>query len=138
MRSALKLFLKEVELGKNETAIQKYIQLIRKELGIDNSLLIEREELHVTVNQEDATEKNEYIDRYNYGSALLKIGRYEDALKILKEAEDLGDEHPWLFYNLGVCFLKFEEIEMACHYFQKSGSLGENLEEEIKKICFTE
>ncbi|WP_107039777.1 carboxypeptidase-like regulatory domain-containing protein [Brumimicrobium mesophilum] len=127
-------FVRNANRGQNETELMKYIEYIKNELSIDNSLLIEDKEL---LSDYDMVEvKDELVSKYNYGSALLKIGEFQKALIVLSEVEKEGDEHPWLFYNMGICYLELEQQGMACKYFFKSEENGEILDDSIKKkLC---
>jgi tetratricopeptide (TPR) repeat protein len=135
MKMALKQFLKNVDHGKNEIQLMRYIDFIKNELAIDNSLLIEDEEFRLIVDGINNDDQIEIIDRYNYGSELINLGRFKEALPILIEVEEMEDLDPWLFYNIGICYLKMEQMDKACEYFTKSGEYGERLEEKIKKLC---
>jgi hypothetical protein len=53
----------------------------------------------------------------------------------LLETEAMGDKHPWLLYNIGLCYWKLDKIKMACKYFQQSAAFGEPLEAEILELC---
>ncbi|GEM_PF-2886556 len=134
LETQLKTFLKDTERGENESAIYKYVQLVREELNVDNSLLIGLEQLVLTKDGEEM-ERDVFSEVYDYGSALVKIGKYAEALKVLQDLEELGDTHPWLFYNIGVCYLELEDEEKACNYFFKSKIQGEELEEAIEQKC---
>ncbi|MFB6273111.1 MAG: tetratricopeptide repeat protein [Salinibacter sp.] len=48
---------------------------------------------------------NDAIYRYNYGSLLLKAGRYDEAIEQLKKAVELDSKDPKKQYNLGVAYL---------------------------------
>lgn len=129
----LKQYLKSVEHGRNQQVLNYYIELVKSELGIDNSFLIQEEIVLSDSLIQPPTDP--IIQRYNYGSALLKIGEYQRALEVLSEAEAMGDQHPWLLYNLGICHLELGNIEVACFYFLKSEAQGEKLESKIQGIC---
>lgn len=134
LENELKTYLKEVERGNNEKALQYYIDKVHSALGIDNAFLIQDEEQWAQFAL--ATEMPGPItQRYNYGSALINIGRYEDALIVLLEAEEMGDQHPWLLYNIGVCYLELGNDDLGCEYFKRSEDAGERLEAEILENC---
>lgn len=130
----LRTYLKLVERGKNEAVLEEYIQKVQEALGIDNSFLIQSEEQWSKM---DPTNKipDPIIQRYNYGSALITIGKYQEALEVLLETEAMGDTHPWLLYNIGVCYLSLGENETSCNYFKRSEEAGEHLDAEILKTC---
>ncbi|XOV66196.1 MAG: hypothetical protein ACFHU9_11215 [Fluviicola sp.] len=130
----LKNYLKTVERGTNLEVLNQYIDLVKEELGIDNAFLIQNEEVWQQLDSIDYI-PDPIIQRYNYGSALLKIDKYAEALEVLLETEAMGDKHPWLLYNIGLCYWKLDEIKMACKYFQQSATLGEPLETEILELC---
>jgi len=122
-------FLKSVDYGENEKALWKYIEKVDKRLQVNNGeLIIDKEFLS------DIT-TNPMADLYNYGSLLLKSGKYEQSLEILLKAYDMGDTHPWLLYNLGAVYLKTGDKEKACWFFKKSEESGGVLEEEVLNIC---
>jgi len=130
----LKTYIKEVERGTNQQAMEHYINLVKRELGVDNSFLIEQSDL---LSRLDSTLQipDPIIQRYNYGRALLSIDKYKLALEVFLEAEAMGDRHPWLFYNIGLCYYHLGEKEIACEYFLKSEAAGEELEAKLKIDC---
>jgi hypothetical protein len=134
LADVLRTYLKTVERGENEAALEEYIQRVEKALGIDNSFLILSEEEWSKIDPANKI-PDPIIQRYNYGSALISIGRYKDALTVLLEAEAQGDGHPWLLYNIGLCYLKLGAPDLACPYFKRSEGAGERLEQEIKDTC---
>lgn len=134
LNNTLKSYLKSVERGTNRTVLNEYIGLVKDELGIDNSFLILNEEA-LKIQDSMAHIPDPIIQRYNYGSALLKIERYTEALEVLLETEAMGDEHPWLLYNIGVCYTKLGNDELACEYFKRSEDAGEHLEAKILERC---
>lgn len=134
LNEVLKKYVKAVERGTNVEALEKYIDLVDEELGIDNSFLIMPEE--VSQQLDSAWQiPDPIIQRYNFGSALLKIEKYTEALEVLLEVEAMGDNHPWLLYNIGACYLKLGNEDAACAYFTRSAEAGETLEAEIANRC---
>lgn len=133
LNNYLKEFIKDVDYGKNPLQLKDYIDFVLSELSIDNSLLLEDKKLQNGLLKEV---KHNLAIRYNYGSALIKNGKFNEALQVLKETEKMGDEHPWLFYNIGVCYLKLEQKNLACKYFLKSEEFGGELESSVKdELC---
>jgi len=131
----LKKYLNLVNHGKNEDQLILYIEKVKNNLQIDNAVLIEDEELKVILNNIVQTNKNIHIELYNYGSSLLKLKKYKEALDIFTKAITLGDKHPWLYYNTGLTYLALEDKNNACLFFDKSVELGEVIDIEVLKIC---
>jgi len=134
LKRQLNRYLNTVDQGENEASLWKFIDTVKSSLNIDNSILIEDDETRVHLDTYVQTNPD-YLDYYNYGSALLKIEKYIEAKEVLLQVLQLGDNHPWVFYNLGLACLKLDEKQNACQYFRKSIALGERVEPELMHSC---
>jgi len=56
----------------------------------------------------------------NLGAMYSNLGRHREALKVLREAEDMKVEDSNLFFNLGVVLINLQEADTAKIYFEKS------------------
>lgn len=134
LNNTLKVFLTEIEHGDNAEVIEKYNKAILGRMGIDNSLLIWNdfmaEQLDNTSNPDDPL-----VALYNYGTALMKMGKYEEAMPHLLKAYNSGGRDPWLVYNIGLNYLKLGDIEQGCAYLAMSKSMGEEVPKELISEC---
>ncbi|WP_455591849.1 trypsin-like peptidase domain-containing protein [Bacteroides sp.] len=66
----------------------------------------------------------------------LRVGRAEEAMKILKEALTIDSKYAEAYRLLGVCQLQLKQNADACASFAKAKELGDpNVDELIKKHC---
>lgn len=66
----------------------------------------------------------------------LRVGRYEEAEKILKEALTIDPKYAEGYRLLGISQIQLKQNEAACNSFAKAKELGDpNVEELIKKHC---
>lgn len=66
----------------------------------------------------------------------LRVGRSEEAVKILKDALSIDPKYAEAFRLLGVCQLQLKQNVDACASFAKAKELGDpNVDELIKKHC---
>ena len=139
LEQTLRTYRKRAEYGNNKDVMRQYIATIKSQLQIDNSVLVLKEDVRKFFDEdklpEAATSQNALIDMYNYGSALLKLGRHEESLEVLNKAVELGYDDAWLMYNVGYNYMKLGKTGHACAFFQKSAEMGEELSEEIKQLC---
>jgi len=91
-----------LNLGDLETAIQHF----------DKSLAM-------TPNEEDLP----YIYSYK-GSCLKDLGKYEEAITVLKQGTAIDIERPDLHNMLGFCYFKLEDYEEAISYFHRTIELN--------------
>jgi TPR repeat protein len=49
---------------------------------------------------------------------------YDEALKYFNKAIQYENDNPIIFYNLAMSYLRSDDMENACYYFNKSCSLG--------------
>jgi hypothetical protein len=56
----------------------------------------------------------------NYGSALLKAGREEEALKYLMSSLDLDARNSFVYNNIGIIYERQSKRDLAIEYYQKS------------------
>jgi hypothetical protein len=122
-------YLKDVYFGINESQFLSYVKLVKDSLDIDNSTLSIDEDFLL------ADDGNLFIDLYNYGSALYVEGKYEQSLEVLLKAYNMGDKHPWLYYNLALNYLVLNDIDSACWFFMKSREVGQELDPYVLKRC---
>lgn len=134
LKRNLNSYLNKVRRGENETYLWNLIDSVKQSLKIDNAVLIEDDDIRLQLDRYAQTNVD-YLDYYNYGSALLKLENYREAKEILLKCVELGDDHPWLFYNLGLACYKLDEKQNACLYFSKSSALGETIEPEFMNLC---
>ncbi|MGD1844979.1 MAG: carboxypeptidase-like regulatory domain-containing protein [Salibacteraceae bacterium] len=136
LASDLKTYLREVDHGREESVLTGYAETVHQQLGIDNTLLIEAPELTVAIEGSEAKRnKAPHLELYHYGSAMLRIGNPEAAQQAFQQALELGDQHPWLYYNLGLAYQQLGKPGEACHCFRKSAALGEEVAPEMLKGC---
>ncbi|BCL60836.1 hypothetical protein DGMP_15290 [Desulfomarina profundi] len=64
-----------------------------------------------------------YIFSY-LGSCLKELGRYEEAVQVLKKGLCEDEERPDIHNSLGVCFFKLEMFEKAINHFQRAVELN--------------
>jgi tetratricopeptide (TPR) repeat protein len=55
-----------------------------------------------------------------HGTWLFGVGRYEDALKVYKEAVALDPENPMINYNIGLAYLKINDFDHAIEHARKA------------------
>ena len=122
-------YLKKTYFGELETGMTVFINEVNKEIGIDNSPLIIEDQF---LNSED---DNMFIDMYSYGSSLYNADKHQQALEVLLKAYNLGDSHPWLFYNLGLSYMVLNDLNNACYFFMKSKRMGQQLDPYVLKRC---
>ena len=66
----------------------------------------------------------------------LRVGRTEEAMKILKETLTIDPKYAEVYRLLGVCQLQLKQNADACASFAKAKELGDpNVDELIKKHC---
>lgn len=66
----------------------------------------------------------------------LRVGRNEEAMKVLKEALTIDPKYAEAYRLLGICQLQLKQTSEACASFAKAKELGDpNAEELIKKHC---
>lgn len=135
LETNLKYFWKDVEHGDNEVAVEKYIKVVNANLGVDNSLLIWSDYMAGTIGPDQINVTEPWVELYNYGTALLQIGKYEDALIHLEAAYEMGSRDPWLLYNLGLTYLKLERIKKGCEFLTMSKEMGEEVPKELLSEC---
>ena len=91
----------EARLGNHNIAEKYYLETFRliKESKINNA---------------------RYVDIYNsYASSLIKLGKYEEALKILFEALKLKkyDNLSVIYTNIGICYFHLKQMSKAEYYY---------------------
>lgn len=131
----LKKFLNDVDHGNNDAAVNRYARAINGVLGVDNSLLIWSDYMADQIEEAKGEELDDLTEMYNYGTALMQIGKYEDALPILLEAYERGSRDPWLLYNIGLTYLKLDRLIEGCAYLKASQELGEEVPKELISDC---
>jgi hypothetical protein len=132
----LKFYLAEVDHGENARAVARFNKVIYGNLEIDNSLLIWSDYMAGTLetNANDMSAEP-WIELYNYGTALMQIGEYEKALPVLLAAYEMGSRDPWLTYNIGLNYLKLNQIKKGCEFLSLAKELGEKIPEELTSEC---
>lgn len=66
----------------------------------------------------------------------LRVGRYEEALKVLDEVLAMDPEYAEAYRIKGICQVQLKKTEEACASFAKAKELGDpNADELIKKHC---
>lgn len=66
----------------------------------------------------------------------LRVGRYDEAEKILKEALSIDPKYAEGYRLLGICQIQLKQKKAACESFAKAKELGDpNVDELIKKYC---
>ena len=123
----LKEYLKLVKKGNNVRMLETYINKIKTLLDVDNTYLIQKREPVIAYNRR--------IIKAGKGVHLLKLKKYKEALDCFKKYEDLGEDHPWIYYNIGLAYLYLENKANACAYFKKSNDLGEPIDPDISNQC---
>jgi hypothetical protein len=129
LKAKHQVYLKNAFFGLNEKSFLPYLKQVKEMLDIDNSKLIIDDDFLM----ED--DDNIFIDLYNYGNVLYSEGKYEQSLEVLLKAYDMGDKHPWLYYNLALNYLVLNDIDNACYFFMKSKEVGQELDPYILKRC---
>jgi ribosomal protein S12 methylthiotransferase accessory factor len=70
-------------------------------------------------------EKEDLPYIYSYkGSCLKDLGRYEEAVEVLREGLEEDEERPDIHNSLGVCFFKQEQFEKAVSHFRRAVELN--------------
>ncbi|MFK8037679.1 MAG: carboxypeptidase-like regulatory domain-containing protein [Crocinitomicaceae bacterium] len=124
-------FIKTTEHGTLEDEIMDYVTEIDSILTIDNTGLIRIFERDYN----DSLRLYYIAEIYSIGTALIELGKYEVALNVLKVGENFGNDYPWLYYNLGVCYYQLNEVELACQNFKVAEQSGELVEDLFKELC---
>jgi len=142
LKRKLSTYIKEVEYGKNHNQLKKYVELIMRDLGVDNTPLlnfVNDFENYIDVNKTEGKMLSEssrlHFDLYNYGSALLSIGKTHNALEVLLEAYSLGDDHPWLYYNIALCYEQLGNTISACDFYNRCQNAGGHILREVFDSC---
>lgn len=66
----------------------------------------------------------------------LRVGRYEEALKVLNEILAMDPKYAEAYRIKGICLVQLKKAEEACVSFAKAKELGDpNVDELIKKHC---
>ncbi|EFP1064780.1 tetratricopeptide repeat protein, partial [Campylobacter jejuni] len=66
----------------------------------------------------------------------LRVGRYEEAEKVLKDALAIDPKYAEGYRLLGICQIQLKQEKAACASFAKAKELGDpNVDELIKKHC---
>ncbi len=66
----------------------------------------------------------------------LRVGRYEEALKVLDEMLTIDPKYAEAYRLKGICLIQLKKQEEACTNFAKAKELGDtNVDELIKKHC---
>ncbi len=66
----------------------------------------------------------------------LRVGRYEEALKVLDEVLAIDPKYAEAYRLKGICLIQLKKQEEACANFAKAKELGDaNVDELIKKHC---
>ncbi len=136
LKENLRDYLIKVRHGDNEDVLKRYNKVVLGALNIDNNLLIWSDFMVEQIAKRKNAGNNEVNNLYNYGTALLQIGKYKESLSILLEAYYLGGENdPWLVYNIGINYLKLGEEKKGCEYLVKSKLMGEQVASEFISQC---
>lgn len=130
-----KEYITKTQYGEEYDAMEKYIQHVKGELGIDNEILVISRENFELMKKLGQTKEGKRLALYNYGSALLTQGQYQQGLDLLMEAYNEGDKHPWLYYNIGYAYYKLGKSEEACPFVQQAYILGEQVSDELMNHC---
>lgn len=134
LKDNLKYYLSDVDHGENSLAVAKYVRVVKNHLGVDNSLLI-WSDFMITKMKESRGEHLPWVQLYNYGTALLQIGKYKESLPVLLQAYELNNEDPWLLYNIGLNYIKLGNMEEGCDFLAKSQRMGEEVPKELISEC---
>lgn len=121
--------------GKNEEMLGRYINKIKKNLHVDNSLLLADQEFKSQLDQILEKDKNAHIELYKYADALVEVERYEEAHAIFEQILELGDNNTWVYYNMGLNYLAMNDLVSACFLFEKCASVGKTIDPEVLKNC---
>ena len=74
--------------------------------------------------------------RAEYAAVNLKVGRYDEAIKIIKEGLQIDSKYGELYRLLGICQLQLKKPDEACQSFAKAKELGDpNVDALIQKHC---
>ena len=119
----------------NPQAVEKYSQMIERELGINNRLLV------LPIIQKDfVTGKKEYTitvanEKYFYALNLMEDGQYEKSIQMFMKYAEEGEHHQWLYLNLGKNYYALEEYEKACQFFDLYQSFGGTHQASLMEDC---
>ncbi|NOQ73532.1 MAG: tetratricopeptide repeat protein [Crocinitomix sp.] len=131
----LKYYLLEVNHGENDAAVKRFNKVIFGNLGINNSLLIWSDFMAEKIEVQGQDGSEPWIQLYNYGTALLEIGQYEESLQQLLQAFELNNSDPWLAYNIGLNYLKLGQIKKGCEFLSLAKEKGEEVPDELTSEC---
>ncbi|MFT5821061.1 MAG: hypothetical protein ACI8ZM_002310 [Crocinitomix sp.] len=131
----LKYYLTEVEHGENDAVVNRFNKLIMANMRIDNSLLIWTDYMAGQMNVPSLNDSKPWVQLYNYGTALLQIGQYEKSLPILLQAYELDSSDPWLVYNIGLNYLKLDQVKKGCEFLSLAKEKGEQIPDELTSEC---
>ena len=134
MKYNLDYFWSAVEHGELDEEVLRYAKIINNHLHIDNTLLIWSDYMSDNFLEIKSTSEP-WVQMYNYGTLCLKQGQYELALQSLEAAYEMGSRDPWLFYNLGLTYIKLNDIVKGCQFLQTSQELGEEVPDELISVC---
>ncbi|MGC9502871.1 tetratricopeptide repeat protein [Baaleninema sp.] len=62
----------------------------------------------------------------NLGAVLEQVGRYEDALTVLRYASQLQPNDYNIWYNMGIVFVKLNRYQQALEAFEEAARLNPN------------
>ena len=66
----------------------------------------------------------------------IRVGRNEEALKILQDALAIDPKYAEAYRLLGLCQIQLKKTDEACGNFNKAKELGDpNTDDLIKKYC---
>jgi tetratricopeptide (TPR) repeat protein len=134
MQYNLGYFWSAVEHGEMDEEVLRYAKIIKNHLGIDNTLLIWSDYMTDSFLEIKSTSEP-WVQMYNYGTLCLKQGKYDQALQSLESAYEMGSRDPWLLYNLGLTYIKLNEIVKGCQFLRLSQELGEEVPDELISVC---
>lgn len=64
------------------------------------------------------------VVRAVYGNFLAKLGRTNEAIRMLEAGADLAPENATINYNLGLLYMKTKKYDKAAEYAEKAYALG--------------
>ncbi len=136
LEKELELFIDVVERGENDRRIKQYVKYIQNDLEIDNSVLIWSDYM-AEQKKLEYENTSPWIKLYNHGTALMRIGKYEESLPFYLEAYNLTFDNPdpWLLYNIGINYIKLNEIEKGCFYLATAKAKGEEVLQKLVSAC---
>lgn len=134
LQSNLDYFWDAVEHGEIDHEVLRFAKIIQNELNIDNALLIWSD--YMSTNYLEVKSSSEpWVQMYNYGTLCLKQGKYDLAKQSLEAAYEMGSRDPWLVYNLGLTYIKLNDIVKGCSFLTMSQELGEEVPNELMSVC---